>query len=221
MYGLACLFHRLEFRSECQDEHNNQKMNEWPKWCRIISAVKCQDCVMLRGTQQHCVTWSKWLLHFTFAVENFTATECPPLLYLPPFNSHKYDYIYIYIYIKASVPSWCISHLRYYNGDLISLIRICEISHSTNIKIGYVNISQTLLDSREHFLTLCSTVLGTVLPKHCRTFSKLSNHDIWWDLSHPGAQRPLFVAVKSQFQTKVLLLLPMCSHFQTEFRCSS
>ena len=133
----------------------------------------------------------------------------------------EYDYIYIYIYIKASVPSWCISHLRYYNGDLISLIRICEISHSTNIKIGYVNISQTLLDSREHFLTLCSTVLGTVLPKHCRTFSKLSNHDIWWDLSHPGAQRPLFVAVKSQFQTKVLLLLPMCSHFQTEFRCSS
>jgi hypothetical protein len=63
-------------------------------------------------------------------------------------------------------------------------------------KCVYLKLSLTAGDNS---LTTCSTALGNVLLKYCKTFCKLSNHSSTMTfggfLSQPGAQRPLFVTV--------------------------
>lgn len=130
------------------------------------------------------------------------------------------------------MPSWCICHLSY-DDDLISFIRICEISHCTNIKPGCINMyilnsswkqetfpflhivqfwALYFQNTAEHFVSLVIThqpwyVVGFQSPRCPKAFICDSLKSIW----NKSFISSTYVSI---FPDRILMFLSISTHKQ-------
>jgi len=105
----------------------------------------------------------------------------------------------------------------YYDGDFISFIRIWDISLHT-----YVNVCISNFPWQQE--TLVVQFLAMYFWNMAGHFISLVIVNQWWNMvgfKSPRCPKAFISYNLKQFETKVLLPLPMCSYFPTEFWGSS